>query len=639
MRHHIYATLIYLLLVTLLSYFVAGAWHAGKGPGKDFSANKSLVEEALDLPWKDFLPVTESERRIIRGLALDKPFLLKEVRCWKTVPVEGAFRFLLDQPEERDIREKMFSAIEHLKAIESGGLADDQFTARYEGAKDDLTTVRGNNPTRWIPNYNLGVLYLWAGQNKAAIRFLEKAEKSIEKYLKRKHYPEKLRDRLRYFEAGIATQYALGIAKLVDEDTGLDGLKHLRRSVMLLYKVIGDPKKIAGPYGQVTSGFSFFELDVSGIQSYALWNDLIAAYLSLPGYAHCPKSPPVSLPDCTGNENDNWRTDCTYRDLIFCRSRDKAEPPYQQSYDDIYNTFYREQGRDEYLLWALSNLVDINVYNRDLNNYPALLFNAALLHIRSGHFKLAAGRISAAYSSPNTDQMQASLGPIHQRTSDYVDLPATINKLRIVVNVLVNKKINTGKSRTNTKTNPSNLRRTFIDLYSPEVVPSFPRVSSLFKGRQEDEVDKWLFIHYWRTLLERGDFEMFEKEYQRLMRREGTVFTSFFINWREEVFRIIGQRAHRKYILLREADLNQEADLVRDYVQQCGYFDLTTRSLFKEPSLAISPLQVQSIAALVCLILLIWWHPRYRLLMRIFTSDHRYARKREKPTSFQNNNP
>ncbi len=623
-----------IFIICGLLLLCSGLWllNALRSPGGSFDDEDARIREALRLPWTGFLPVTESEKKIIRDLDLDEPVFMNNIRYWDDIPKSGMFSY----PRTTKTRDRMEKAHEIMGRIQNDKtLNRAQIGDLFKDAVGLLNRADKSAPNRWLTQYNLGVLYLWMDQKVAARRFLKKADKLIAKQVQLP--PDDPVDRHRIFEAGIVTRYALAHAVFPEPNSGEDGLIHFREAVKRLATIAYDEQN-TDYYAGVVSGYSFFNLRYTGLDTQALWNDLIAAYMKTPEFHQkCEDGAlikPTQAPDCAARrdgDDDDWKTRCHYRDAIFCGSLGNAEEPYRASYERLFRAFY-EQGRweDEHLLWALSNLVDINVYNPGMYSSPAILYNSSLLHLKVGDFKLAASQISDAYHSP--DFLNVETGHVSRIRGDYGSAGDQINKLRIVVNVLVGNKLKASSCPPSKQ--PSLLRVTFQELYPDQrETPSFPAVGACFEEpEQERQVDKWLFIHIWRKLLEDGNYPAFDEEYSRLLKKKD-VFTGFFEQWRGEVFSLIGDRALEERASCLKNGEYQKADLIEAFLMRSGFFKKATLDNLKMTPLDYFRRWRRVLAAgfafAFCLFLTLAWQGRHRALTGTFVSFHRVSRKKE----------
>jgi len=614
-----------LLLVTSTIWFIS----ALRGPAGSFDNEDARIREALRLPWSGFLPVTGSEKKIIRDLDLDEPIFMSDLRYWKDIPTGGLFSYPRSS-SARNWLEKANGIMDQMQRDDS--LDKSQVFDLFKEAVSALNRAERSAPNRWITQYNMGILHLWVDQKVAARKFLQKADKLISKQVQLP--PRDVVDRFRAFEAGIVTRYALAHATFSESGSAEKGLIHFREAVKRIASIAYDETG-QEYYAGVVSGYSFFKLQHTGTETQALWNDLVAAYMNTTQFhERCQDGSeikPTSAPDCgMKNEDPNWKTRCHYRDAIFCSSLNNAEDPYKESYKRLFRGFY-ERGRweDEHLLWALSNLVDINVYNPGMYSSPAILYNSSLLHLKLGDFQLAASQISDAYNS--VDYLSVESGHVARLRGEYGSAGDHINKLRIVVNVLVGNKLKASSCPPSKE--PSLLRLTFQELYPDQrETPSFPAVGSCFEEpEQERQVDKWLFIHLWRQLLEDGNYPAFEEEYSLLLKKKD-VFTGFFEQWRAEVFSLIGDRALAERALCLKNGEYQKADLIEAFLMRSGFFKKET---FEK--LSMSPMDylrrwrrviLSGLFFLVCIKLVFSWHARHRALWSTFVSYHRQSRKK-----------
>ncbi len=579
---------------------------------RPFDMEASGIKELLRFPWQDFIPITESEKKIIRDLELGEPIFMDRQRCWAEVPVKGLFAM-----RNRQAREQLALAINKMAAVQDGDLKDQATRKRYhQEIREHLAHVDKIVPDHWFPRYHLGLVHLWMGRHQTAREHLEAALTLSEKA--NQEAKSLMINRLNFHEAMAATHYALGSVLRVDSDTREQALTHYR----LAAKSIADflAENPLGQFATVNSSKEFFEFRYTNLETKAIWSDLIAAYLGSQDYHACDQVP-EQAPDCNALSEEI----CLNRDKVFCDSLNAPEA-ISGGYADLYRRFYEGgHNEDEYLLWALSSLIGLIAANPGLDNDPILLNNAALLHIRTGSSKQAVDCITRARNT----EAPYLLG-FHLPESDAVlEGKDRINKRRIVIQLLAGGKFKTKSCPPGRGGRPSLYRRTYLDLYQRgEHPPSFPSVSACFDGQgEEHNVDRWLFIHLWRGLLEAGDFGTFKKEFDKLLDQQG-IFPSYFRTWRKEVFALIGERAVRIRNGYKTQGEPDKAVLIDDFLLKSGYFDGATGlgfSLIQRSGPFFARL-LQLLIVLLALAGFVVSHVVHRSLKTTFESFHRAQR-------------
>ena len=614
---------VFALLLIAAGYYLIRAYTT---PMRATPDQQQSLQNVLRLPWPNLIPVTESERNVIAALNMDEPVFTRDIRPWKDIPTRGVFSIKANTRSNRRLRNSLDTAYAAMNRINNENLSRGQIEQIYQTANRELTKVHNNMRRRFIPAYNLGVLHIWYGQPKAAAQFLRRAAKNIENYAEindpRARSKRSQNERLRVYEAAILTEYALGDALFDDPSSRLQALRHYRRAVQLIGNIARD--NAGGSYASVTDGRAFFQLFYSQTNTASLWNDLIGAYLSTPTFHECPSDRPSAQTPCANTDSD-----CSYRDTILCGSLRNASPPYREPYQALLDSYYGGRFDDEYLLWALSNLVDVNAFNTGLRNNPYLLYNAALIHLRSGFFDLAAQQINDAYNTPATSELSARPNPVYRIAAQPgADLPAQINKLRIIINLIAGNPLSLGSCPRADRT-PSAPRAAFLDLYEDK--PPFQATGACFNEAQEAEIDKWLFLTRWRDQLEYGEFDSFTQDYDLFSKRN--IFPDFFQAWRFEALSLVGQRAHTEYLAALKRGDSPSATAIRDFVLSSNLFDRTITARFGlsvgEWFKRAQPRILAFILFIAALMLILWWHARHATLLKTFRGYHWYTRRRD----------
>lgn len=632
-RFSILAYTVSVLLVIGAIGFCYGRWIRD---GKDYSKDQKKIQEVLDLPWKNFFPITDSEMDIVRDLSLDQPIFAHDLRVWRHPPKRGPLRINFGSVS----RSKFQEATDILFQLQSDeDLEEDEIKSQLNSAKRSLGAAAKDHPDAPIILYNQGILYLWEKKANAAANFLERALEQIKRFdekLKSGQYPrrQRLELKIQLEECKIATNYALGVARLTDGETA-EALFNYRQAAAGLEELLYASGPSDGPYADLDSPWYFRKLSHTRLDTRALWNDLIAAYLSSPDY-HYSQEKPEKAPDCASLRGKEVADDGNplYRDYQFCEGLDRADSPYKETFERARNHFYEDDlgWGDEHVVWAFVNWANLTAYC-DVNSYPALLYNASLLHIKGGSFQQAATLVSLAKDF--SDLIESN--HVHLLRGEETKLDEQINKLHIVAHVLVGANFEVGACGDIEDSDLTETRKLYRKLFpDKDKRPTFEPVHTCFtQPRQERDVDKWLFIHRWRKMLNEGDFDTFDDEFDRVIAEDG--FSSFFQKWREEVLEKIGHQALINQKAYLERGYQDQAQFIHDFVLYSGMFNGRTMgqlSLSFGDYLKISfGVVLPFLILFAALFILAFWHSCHRALTETFRSAHRVDRKRHERTS------
>ncbi len=514
------------------------------------------LAEALKWPWRNFPGVAPVERETIqREFKLDEPLMAADLRLWMDVP-EAAWA----HPRSPAALEELENALQAMRSLSNpGDLSVEAPRAGEETPYDPAIRLlsRANNaqPDLWIVLYDRGVLQYRKGNFPAAQRDLEAALRVLKPLLDS--------PTVSVYEAAIHTNYALGHA-LIRGGEGEPSNQRARRrsdavSAFRAAIVVIRPLWKTGvePYSYASHPLAFFQLRPTNLSTGSLTSDLVASYMWAPGYHDCEEKPKVN--PCQSLDRS---APCFFRDRVFCNSSERAGGPFGPPFLRLFHAFYGGQEQawnEEYRLWALSNAVDRLAENSTLGDNPYVLYNLGSLLIQVGEFEPAADLLDQAVSSltnrePSEDQNR-------------------ISRLAAVASILAGRAPR-GSSRTAGQQDPSDLRELFHRFYDKDdtlQATEFAAAGQEFDPSARSLLDRWLFLRLWRQLLEEGQFERFNQEYDRLTAENG-VLTEFFQRWHEEVLTHFGTNA------LAEADKHEKAGevnrarLIRWFLSDSGYF-------------------------------------------------------------------
>lgn len=515
------------------------------------------LAEALKWPWQDFPGVALVERETIqREFKVDEPLLAADLRLWSEVPASGPFR-----PASPAAREEMESAVRAMRSLPAP--TDPPLDAPGPGEETPFDPVirllsRANNaqPNQWLILYDRGVLQYRKGNYAAAERDLEAALRALRPLLDVPSAP--------VYEAAIHTYYAQGHALARGGDGEPEGdrterrakaIKSFRFAAVLVRRLWETGVE---PYSYVPHPLTFFQIQPTNLSTGAIASDLVAAYMAAPGYHDCEEKPQGDPCD-----NRDRKARCYYRDSSFCLSQQRASGPFGPAFLKRHHAFYDggEQAlSEEHRLWALSNAVDRWAENSTLGEDPYLLYNLSSLLIQVGEFEPA-----AVLLDPAIDSLTGSEPP-----EDY----DRITRLAAVSKVLAGSTPR-GSTGSAERDDPSDLRQLFRILYK-DAEGLEPREfgqggRELQSGGAQALLDRWLFLHLWRQLLQEGRYERFVTEYERLMAQEG-VFKEFFRRWHDEVLADFGRRALAQAETYEKSGEGDRAKLIRRFLSDNGHF-------------------------------------------------------------------
>ncbi|MDP9120097.1 MAG: hypothetical protein M3O15_01820 [Acidobacteriota bacterium] len=546
----------------------------------------SAFNDVIQWPWSKFPPVTMVERRAIHeDLHTGEPLIEHSLPLlpWRDVPAVWPLR-----PASLAARQGVecgFRALRQLLALRAADASPGSIEAEQTEiglAASCLPDPDSVQSGRWPILYGRGLLYLVRDNPAAAERELREAVQALHL----EAIPHRTGDQAVVREAAIYTYYALAQAisrgGRGGSETALSGrrqqaVEDFRQSLLQvpsLWRL--HLLDYATPHP-----LSFFPLRPSGLSTSSLSNDLLAAYLSDPGYHYCGQHPSQPPPcDTYKTSRHSTGSPCDYRDRTLCTSKDRASGDFGPAFTELFQSFYTNDPaawNEEYRLWALSEAVDRAAENPDLGKDPYLLYNLGALLLELGEFEGAArdlGQAAAAISGhspelPNADQDR-------------------INRLSVIANVLAGKS-QRGRSRSSGDKDKSSLRKQYEDLYvrdrqepdkeatsgdAPDPlaqIEEFPAVGDVFPPPAQALLDRWLFIHLWRTQLAAGDFDGFNREYDRAMRAsDQSIPRDFFRGWHDEVLGGVAARARDLADRYRRQGEPGQAKLIDRFLTDSG---------------------------------------------------------------------
>lgn len=589
-----------LLLALSVLLVVLGLRQIGSDPPA--RSHKSFFPAgALNWPWKDFPSTTEEELAVVKEiLGRPEPWRREDLRPWKDIPEQSPFGF---PPQDRvyTLLEQSEDALEKLAA--SRRMTPPTLLEQWQPKPQDSETAKRNLSraialqSPFIALYNRGLLQIWNRQPLAAIQDLRAAIGQLAPHLSDPGEPQKIW----VHQAAIHSHYALGHA-LFAANRRTEAIQEFHTAIELLAALLQLP---GNRYTRAGSVYQKFSLRPTGLDTQALWNDLIATYLDTPGYHACP--PPKgesSLPDCAQRE----RTGCDPRDAMFCKGEDSRPSPFDAAWTTLTQEVYKnERWDEEHRLWALSGLMKLASVDRTLGNNPHLLYNSAILLVNYGELNAAADQL---------ERFQTSIGG------------QQVERLDVLLRVVLDRGWANDPSDTRLTGAESSVRKVFHDLYDHRAdLVAFPRQDSLF-GQQEELIDRWLFIQRWRQSLHEGDFQEFLKESDKLLaiRRDG-FFLDFFRQWRQSVLTELGRRALDRAREIPEADRAME---IRTFLVSSRVFpDEIVRSARQEmPRESLNPWWLAVVGApLLTLWVGLYLRGLAKLYRRTFMSEYRVSRK------------
>jgi hypothetical protein len=575
------------------------------------------LAEALQWPYQDFPSVTDVERATIRReLSLDEPVLTAGPPLWTRLPAHPPLR-----PPGDEARGELAAVLEGARRLTPPD--PDRPTGEEPLDLEAFETTRRaldrlpRADRSWVSLYDQGVLQLWAGNPRAAERELESAYALIQNVVRRGPWRGEEDAYAEVLEAAILNQFALGHARLaeVDGEPPSRRLASRREAIEALRAAVALSVKLGDVDPDVDHALVFFPLGTTGLPTSRVTNDLIVAYLETSAYHDCPVDEPPTRRPC--DDPEALAGPCRYRDVSFCKSFDRAVPPFGELYEDLFHAFYRgdpQAWEQEHRLWALSNAVDRSAENVRMGD-PYLLYNFATVLVDSGKVEAAPALLDRA------EDGAAGLGG---------DLPESvfdrIDRLNTVSRVLAGQ---SPKSLRPSDDPPRSLRATYRRLYDPKTYPvagelplhEFEPVGSAFTPDGESVIDSWLFVLLWRDLLRQGDLTGFDREYDRLM-AEGGIDKDFFRTWRREVMTALGERALARAGELDAAGEGDKAERIRELVGVGDLFpaDLAWRARKAgawRPWLAARALPVLGLALALLVVAVVW------VLARALLRTHR----------------
>lgn len=547
---------LFALLVLICLVLIVWASRASSATVPRLEDGRGPLAEALKWPWPDFPGVALVERETIqREFKLDEPLLAADLRLWTEVPASGPLR-----PASPAAREEMDSAVRAMRSLPSP--TDPPLELPRPGEETPFDPVirllsRANNaqPNQWLILYDRGVLQYRKGNYAAAERDLEAALRALRPLL---DVPS-----ASVYEAAIHTYYAQGHALARGGEGEPEGNRTERRAkaiksfrfAAVLVRSLWETG--VEPYSYVPHPLTFFQVRPTNLSTGAIASDLVAAYMTAPGYHDCEEKPQGDPCD-----NRDRGTRCHYRDSSLCRSQQRASGPFGPAFLKRYHAFKsgdEQAWNEENRLWALSNAVDRWAENSTLGDDPYLLYNLGSLLIQVGEFETAANHLDQAFNA-----LTGSEPP-----EDY----DRIAQLAAVAKVLAGRPPESS-SGSGERDDPSDLRQLFRTLYenADGLRPrEFGQGGKEFQPSAQALLDRWLFLHLWRQLLQEGRYERFTTEYERLMAQDG-VFKEFFRRWHDEVLADFGRRALAQADTYDKAGEGDRAKLIRRFLSDNGHF-------------------------------------------------------------------
>jgi tetratricopeptide (TPR) repeat protein len=555
----------------------------------------------LNWPWSDFPSTTEGELATVKEiLGRPEPWMREDLRPWKDIPEDGPFGF---PPQDRvyTLLEQSEALLENIAV--SRRTTQPDLLAKWQPNPQDSDEARRELSraialkSPFIALYNRGLLQIWAGQPVPAIQDLRAAIGQLAPHLSDLGDPQ----RVWVYQAAIHSHYALGHA-LFAAKRRTEAIQEFRTATGLLTALLQLP---GNRYTRVDSAYHKLSVRPTNLDSRALWNDLIAAYLDTPDYHACPPPKGVSsFPDCTQHE----QAACGPRDAMFCKGEESKASPLDAAWTRLSQEVY-EKGRwdEEHRLWALSGLMQLASVDRSLGNDSRLLYNSAILLVEQGELNAAADQMK---------RLQVSMGG------------QQVERLDMLLGVVLDRLSASAPSEPKSTETESAVRKAFYEFYDhkPDLI-AFPPQDALF-GRHAELIDRWLFIRLWRESLRQGDFQEFLQESDKLLalHRDG-LFLDFFRQWRKSVLTELGQRALDRARQIPDADRAME---IRTFLVGSGVFpDEIVRSARQEvPREGLNLWWLVIVGApLLTLWVGLYLRGLVRLYRRTFMSEYRVSRK------------
>ena len=545
----------FLVLLAMSAVAIPWAFLTSRSDRLRLEDGRGFLADALEWPWPEFPGVTQMERETIQQeFELEEPLMVADLRFWTVTPSEGPLA--LRNPVAR---EQLDLAVQSMLSLP--GPAEDAAVPRsgeespFEPAIRALTRANNAQSNQWIVLYNRGVLQCRKGSYATAERDLQAALQTLMRYLD-------VPPSASIIEAAIHTYYALGYAQSaardgepVEQRSRREGeaIRSFREAVKLIPRLL----PTGGPYSGIGDALEFFPVEPTSLSTRAITSDLIAAYMGTPGFHNCP-NPPEGEP-CQAR---NLRDDCEYRDYIFCKSSRRAGGPFSPPFLKLYHRFYGKDSQawnEEHGLWALSNAVDRMEQNSSLGDDPYILYNLGSLLVQVGEFEPAANFLDQAVSSLTGSEPANHAKGIIRATA--------------VASVLAGRAPR-GSPDNPTREDPSHLREIFRRFYGNDDelgATEFASVGSEFNSSDRNLLDRWLFLRLWRQLLNRGQFDRFTEEYDRLM-AEDDIPREFFARWHDDVLGRFGQRSLEQADAHNKAGNDEQAAVIRRFLSDNGHF-------------------------------------------------------------------
>ncbi len=531
-------------LVLLFALLCAACiWNLSSlAPPKKLDRESYRLTHALSYPnWKEFPSTIDEELKLINEMKWNTPFFYRELKFWRNeIPISGIFK--LSKIEKNKLVDILKGSSHPVKAKTTGA------------ALTELANSVKGKPGAWFPLYNRAVLNLEKGQGPAAEQDLNKALTILDEvYLKIGDKTARARkDKEIVNEAYIATHYALGLTINLGTMRRRKAITHFRRAVNHMQRLLNlnSPR-----YAHVPEKQTFFVLAHTKMNTRFIWNDLIASYISNPDFDNCKNAP-----DEPGAVSCDEYRDKTLKEALEKLTGSRFEAPYRNSH-----TRFLKSSKDEYLVWALSNLVEISMRDRDMSKDPFLLYNSALTLIKLGHFKEATDFLNLL---PDRDKDQIN----HEKQVD-------INKMTTLLAIFSGQSKLPIRGNRKNSTTPSRYREEFIALVEEngDHTGDFTSVSSCFDDfHTESRIDNWLFIRRWKALIKRGLFSQFQEEHTEIVNlfkeKEDDTYTGTLENWKRHVDMEFINNARLRLQKLSGKEGEELANVIKEFVWSNPHF-------------------------------------------------------------------
>lgn len=482
---------------------------------------ESALHEALGFPSKDFPSIPAVERdELDKLIPIDRPIWVATVPVWTWQPVDQS----LGAPSTRQnapLQEALDMLRRHedsMREPDAGGDgtgvagSDDFAKVKERLARADEVAV---SSYRWLIAYNRGVVYRWQGNRQRAAHDFAQAYSWLRPRVNGAASDEVL-------SAAIHVLYGWGESLIRREADGnvmvpSEAVDRLRDAVIWSTTLVR-----RGSQDSVGHAAEFFRLRPTGLSTGAIRNDLLAAYLEAGAYTYTGCGTPFTPAVCEQRAGGR----CGYRNETFCKAKTTASDVLRGLFTDQLTRLENKQ-TTESTVWALQNVVEMESENI-LDREPEVSYNIA-------HLLLRLKEPRAAYRYLN--RLMEALDP------DRITPP--IERLTFVTSILSGAP--SAPIPVQRPGTPSAFRIAHREIYGKTPSPPPFEPLMLDDDRKAKSLDAWLFIRRYRSLLERGDYESFAVEYERLMAFD--VPRDFLRAWKahvatECVKRAVAARAH-----------------------------------------------------------------------------------------------